>query len=109
MKNLLLKAENYVISFLNENLDSSFIYHNIIHTKRVVEKTKELIDGMQIEDKDASRLILAAWFHDTGLVEGCENHESESAVIAEEFLKKQKISEDEIKSIKDLILATKIE
>ncbi len=109
MKNLLVKAEKYVISFLNENLDSSFIYHNIIHTKRVVEKTKELIDGMQIKDEDAKHLILAAWFHDTGLTKGCENHESESVVIAEKFLKEQKVSDSEINSIKELILATKIE
>ncbi len=109
MENLLLKAENYVISFLNENLDSSFLYHNIIHTIRVVEKTKELIDGMQIEESQAQQLLLAAWFHDTGLVKGCGNHESESAVIAEKFLKEQKVPDSEIKSVKELILATKIE
>ena len=70
MDNLIVAAEKYVISFLNENLDPSFIYHNIIHTKRVVEKTKELIEGMQIKGKDAQHLVIAAWFHDTGLVKG---------------------------------------
>jgi predicted metal-dependent HD superfamily phosphohydrolase len=109
MDNLITEAEKYVISFLNENLDPSFIYHNIIHTMRVVEKTKELIEGMQIEGKDAEHLIMAAWFHDTGLVKGCENHESESANIAEKFLKDHKIPSSDIKSIKELILATKIE
>ena len=109
MDNLIAEAEKYVISFLNENLDPSFIYHNIIHTKRVVEKTKELIEGMKIEGKDAQHLILAAWFHDTGLVKGCKNHEAESANIAEKFLKEKKVPGSEIKSIKDLILATKIE
>ncbi len=109
MGNLVAKSEKYVISFLNENLDPSFIYHNIIHTKRVVEKTKELIEGMQIEGKDAQHLVIAAWFHDTGLVKGCENHEAESANIAEIFLKDQNISAAEISSIKELILATKIE
>ena len=109
MDNLITVAEKYVISFLNENLDPSFIYHNIIHTKRVVEKTKELIEGMHIEGKDAQHLVIAAWFHDTGLVKGCDNHEAESANIAEKFLKDQKISATDISSIKDLILATKIE
>ena len=43
------------------------------------------------------------------MVKGCENHESESAKIAEKFLKDQKLSASDISSIKNLILATKIE
>ena len=78
MENLVAEAEKYVISFLNENLDPSYLYHNLIHTQRVVKKTKELIDGMQINEKDAQRLLVSAWFHDTGFVKGHKNHEKES-------------------------------
>lgn len=109
MGNLITKAEKYVISFLNENLDPSYLYHNLIHTQRVVKRTKELIDGMQIKDKEAQQLLIAAWFHDTGFINGCENHESESAVIAEKFMKEQKIPKSDIDAIKTLILSTKME
>ena len=109
MENILKKAENYVISFLNENLDPSYLYHNLIHTQRVVKRTRELIDGMQIQENEAHILLLAAWFHDTGFVKGAEGHEEESAMIAEKFLKDQKMKNSEIKSIKALILATKME
>lgn len=108
MGNLIAKAEKYVISFLNENLDPSYLYHNLIHTQRVVKRTKELIDAMQIKDKEAQQLLLAAWFHDTGFVKGCENHEVEGTLIAEDFLTEQKVPKSEIKTITSLILATKM-
>ena len=98
-----------MISFLNENLDPSYLYHNLIHTQRVVKKTKELIDGMQINEKDAQRLLVSAWFHDTGFVNGHENHEKESALIAESFLKEQNIPKADISEIKNLILSTEME
>ncbi len=109
MEKLIAETERYVISFLNENLDPCYLYHNLIHTQRVVKRTKELIDGMQIKDNEAQQLLLAAWFHDTGFVKGCENHESESALIAEKFLTKQNIPKSEVDTIKTLILATKME
>ena len=44
MDTLISKAEKFVASYLNENLDASFVYHNIAHTQRVVKKAKELIE-----------------------------------------------------------------
>lgn len=108
MEKILLEVEKYVISFLNENLDKSFIYHNLTHTQRVVEKTKELAEAMQIDTADRHRLLIAAWFHDTGFSKGCKNHEDESAIIAEPFLIKHKVAQEDIDAIKQLILATKL-
>lgn len=109
MKNLLTEVEQFVVNLLNENLESSFVYHSVSHTQRVVEKTKELIEGMQIEEKAAEKLMIAAWFHDTGFIKSIEDHERESVKIAEGFLKEQKISEDVISEISSLIMATKME
>ncbi len=108
MENLLIEAENFVINFLNEELDSSFVYHNVFHTQRVVEKTKELIQGMQINVKDAQVLILAAWFHDTGYAKSIENHEEESVKVAEVFLKNKEVPKNIIEQVSNLILVTKI-
>jgi predicted metal-dependent HD superfamily phosphohydrolase len=108
MKNLLIEVEQFVINLLNENLKPSFVYHSISHTQRVVEKTKELIEGMKVEEQDADKLLLAAWFHDTGYIESIENHEEESVKIAVGFLKKQNISEDVISEIASLIMITKM-
>ncbi len=108
MEKLVLKVENYVISLLNEKLPASFLYHNIFHTQRVVEKTKILIEELKIDAKDATNLLLSAWFHDTGYIFSIENHEEESVQIASDFLKKQAVSAELILEVSRLILATKI-
>ena len=93
---------------LNKKIDQSYVYHNLTHTKSVVKKTKELIEGLEIEEAEANKLIIAAWFHDTGYVNGIEGHEEESVKIATEFLKNHTISEEDINTINELILVTKV-
>ena len=42
MDTLTDKVEKFVINFLNVNLNTSFVYHNLTHTQSVVKKTNEL-------------------------------------------------------------------
>lgn len=100
------KAENYVVSLLTNNLPSTYFYHNISHTQRVVKYTKELIEGEKIGTKDAQVLELAAWFHDVGYISSIENHEKKSSQLAKAFLEKEKISENTINKVQECILIT---
>ena len=43
MNELLAKVENYVSSLLRRELSHVYIYHNLSHTQRVVNYTKEII------------------------------------------------------------------
>ena len=108
METLLIDVERFVINLLNEQLKASFVYHSISHTQRVVDKTKELIEVMQVKEETANNLVLAAWFHDTGYTKSIENHEDESVLIATEFFKKNKISETVVSEVSSLIMATKM-
>ena len=108
MKNLLIEAENFVVNFLNEKLESSFVYHSVFHTQRVVEKTQVLIEGLKIDEESANHLLLAAWFHDTGYTKSIENHENESVKIAEVFFNEQNVSGKVVSEVSKLILATKM-
>lgn len=106
MNTLLAEAEKHVIHLLNENLNTSFVYHNIAHTQFVVEKTKELIEGIQINETDAQHLLIAAWFHDAGYTIGVDKHEEKGVAIATKFLKTHNVDEKDIENISSLILAT---
>ncbi|WP_299520251.1 Pycsar system effector family protein [Winogradskyella sp.] len=108
MENIILEAEKYITSYLNENLDSSFVYHNLAHTQRVVNKIKELTEGSDIGETEKQQLILAAWFHDSGFTKTIDGHEKEGAAIASNFLKSHNVSEENIKAITHLILATEM-
>lgn len=108
MENLLIEAEKFVINLLRDGLKPSFVYHNLSHTQNVVAKTKEIIEGLQIEKKHADYLLLAAWFHDVGYTRSIESHEEESVKILESFLKEHKVSENVILEVSNLILITRM-
>ena len=108
MENLVLEAEKYVISLLNEKIDTTFVYHNLAHTQRVAAKSKELSELSSVSDKEKEHLELAAWFHDTGFTKGSKGHEKESSKIATAFLEKHNYPENDIKSVINLILATEM-
>jgi len=108
MDTLILEAEKYVISLLNEQLDSVFLYHNLAHTQRVIMKANELAELSNLQASEKNHLLLSVWFHDTGYIKGAENHEKESVAIARAFLKKHNHPEKDITAICNLILATKM-
>ena len=108
MDTLIADAENFVTHFLNDNLDSNFVYHNLAHTQRVVEKTKELIEESALPEEEKQQLILAAWFHDTGFTKTIKNHEKESVKIATEFLNSNNVSKENITAISKIIMATEM-
>jgi len=108
MDTIIVEVEKYVVDYLTNYVDKSFVYHNVSHTKSVVDNTQELIEGLEIEETQAQQLLIAAWFHDTGYSKGVTHHEEESVSIATEFLKKHSVSEENIHAISALIMATKM-
>ena len=108
METLLIEAEKFVSSLLNDKLGHHFMYHNLSHTQRVVAAAKEIIEGEQIVGEDSDKLIVAAWFHDVGYTESKVDHEEHSVVIAKAFLKEHKASDVFIDGVAHLIMATKM-
>jgi len=109
MTTLIDEVEKFVVDLLNTNLDTSFIYHNLAHTQRVVEKVNELVEDSSLSEKEKEQLLIAAWFHDSGYTKNIKNHEDESANIAKEFLTNQGYKEQDINVVCQLILATKMD
>lgn len=108
MENLLAEVEKHVTSLLRNDLDHTFIYHNLGHTKRVVKSTQELIEGENIDEKDAEALLIAAWFHDVGYLNVIEDHEEESVKVASAYLKDKNYPDEKIELISNLIRSTKM-
>jgi len=108
MDNIIIEVEKYVIHLLNEKLDNNFVYHNLAHTQNVVEKTKELAELTNVNVNQKNLLLLSAWFHDTGYTVNIDNHEEESVIIAQEFLKEHDVSQNNIDAVSQLIIATKL-
>lgn len=108
MEKLLIGAEKYVTDLLRSELSHNFLYHNLGHSQRVVKYTQELIQESSLSKKEQQQLLLAAWFHDLGHIEGSDNHEEHSVRMAQEFLEKQKADASDIANVSGLIRATKM-
>ena len=106
MSEIVEKAEKYVSDLLQDELDTKFLYHNLRHTQRVVKSTKELLNYYNLGDTVNEKLLLAAWFHDTGYTKGVETHEKKSCGIARDFLDAEHYSSEDSDTICDIIMAT---
>ncbi|WP_452227459.1 Pycsar system effector family protein [Lacinutrix cladophorae] len=108
MDHIIAETEKHVVHLLNTNLDNSFVYHNLTHTQNVVKKATELADIGRLDPQSKKLLIISAWFHDVGFIKSINDHETHSAALAKAFLQKHNCTVDEIKTVNDLILATKM-
>lgn len=108
-KEILDKAEVFVVKTFTEKLSERITYHNIIHTKYVVEYANKLADLSGLSPKEKYLLNLAAWFHDLGFIETEVGHELKSAGFAAEFMKENGFDESDITSVRELILCTRMD
>ncbi|MFL9842889.1 Pycsar system effector family protein [Flavobacterium rhizosphaerae] len=102
------KAERHVFHLFKDKLSPDYIYHNFNHTLRVVNAVKEISQGEKISPEDSRLLLLAAWFHDTGYVEGAQDHETRSSEKARVFLTAEGFNAKEIAKVQRLIEATRM-
>ena len=105
--NLIQQAEQFVTRLLQEQLPSTFLYHNFNHTVGVVKAVTSIAKYQQISDEDTEKLLLAAWFHDTGYIKGVQNHEVASVAILESFLEQQAGKEVLFKPLSLLVISQK--
>lgn len=104
--NLVKQSEDFVSNLLKDNLSNLYSYHNFNHTFNVVNAVIKLCDKEKVEGADKEMLLVARWFHDTGYLNGVENHEDESVKIVTKFLKEKEQSDEFITEVSKLILAT---
>lgn len=108
MNEIVLEAEKFIYNLFSEELNSNYVYHNLAHTQRVVDKVQEISENVQVSEKNQEDLLLAAWFHDAGYTVHPTNHEVESVKIAKKFLTTKNYDEDRITTVARIILATKL-
>ncbi|MBC5842275.1 HD domain-containing protein [Flavobacterium sp. F-380] len=104
--NLIEQAENFVCKLLKDKLSDSYTYHNFNHTLEVVNAVKTLAIAEDLNEVDTEMVLIAAWFHDTGYINGCDKHEISSSKIVPDFLIDKQKSSSYIETVCDVIQAT---
>jgi predicted metal-dependent HD superfamily phosphohydrolase len=106
---LIEQAQDFVCNLLKDKLSVLYTYHNYNHTLGVVDAVNTLSDSEKLDPSEKEILLIAAWFHDTGYINGCVNHEDSSCRIAANFLKEKEKSDDYIEKVSSLINATRMD
>ncbi len=101
------KAYLFMIKKLEKELPSWLSYHNVQHTKDVVEAVQHLCKSENVTERECLLLSTAAAFHDAGFVEEYDDHEEHSCKIARACLPQFNYRNDEIEIICELIMVTK--
>ena len=102
------QVEKYCISLLSSTEVAKLPFHNLTHTREVVQNVKYLCAAMDVNIRDTDLLIAAAWFHDTGFIKTYQGHEEVSMALATEFLTNIEVDKGTIQMICECIDATKI-
>ncbi len=103
------QISSYVIDLFNtyQNLSPFLVYHNILHTQKVVARTTEIASYYLLNEMQMFTVVSAAWFHDCGHLFGpAMGHEQLSAIKMKEYLVTINISDRIIEGIESCILAT---
>lgn len=98
----------FVMEKMKRELPASIIYHSTDHTRDVYESAIRLafLEGL---DEHSTRLVAAAaLFHDIGITIRFEDHETNSAAIAGEYLPSFGFNAEDIGAIQSMILATRL-
>lgn len=102
------KVEKYCTEVLSNDAIKKLPFHNLEHTKEVVQQVKYLCAAMDINSTETELLIVAAWFHDTGFLKAYRDHETESVKIATAFLKAHQVDKSFVDEVCTCIGATRM-
>ena len=93
---------------LSNKLDSKYHYHNLHHTKRVINSAEEIGNHYNLSRDDWRDLLTACLLHDYGFINSHIDHEEIGSQISKEILPGYYFSDDHIETISSLILITKV-
>ncbi|TDH25101.1 HD domain-containing protein [Segetibacter sp. 3557_3] len=102
------KVENHVVGLFEKNHNPKLLYHNLQHTRNVVNKTKQIAAHYELSERDMLIVYVAAWFHDTGYIfTEPQWHEEKSSELMRRFMTEYHQEEELINEVVKTILATK--
>ena len=102
------KFKEFIVTKIRNEISPNLTYHNLSHTLSVLKHCSNYITRLKISTTDAYLLQTAALIHDIGFLWVYDNHEQRGVDFAIEELPKWGYSENDIRIISGMIMATKI-
>jgi len=106
--NIVQEAANYVTNLIEKNHQSSYTYHNLEHTQKVVKHALKIGQESDLTEDELEMLQLAAWFHDSGYYDDFTRHEEIGIEKAKKFLRERDYPKEKIDQVAEAIRYTKV-
>lgn len=109
LKPIVAAAQAEVALLFRERETSKLFYHSKGHTSEVVEAADQIASLSGFSESDHEALLLAAWWHDTGMLMCGDNpvgHEKTSTEHATTFLQAKDYPPERVELVQNLIMAT---
>lgn len=105
---LVRKSKAYAEEVLVKQLPPHFVFHNFRHTEEVAAAAREIGEASGLTDDQLETVLIAAWLHDVGYLNGSENHERQSASTAVKLLRDWGAPDAKAEAVQRTILATQM-
>lgn len=102
------QIETDVLNYFNDHHNAELVYHNLAHTKRVVQAAVQIANHYQLNEVDFFIVYASAWFHDTGYFIENLSHEEKGAERAVTYLSDHQVDEKIVAAVKSAILSTRL-
>ncbi len=107
-KQIVKQAEDRVTEMFQSGASDNLLYHNLDHTRKVVDKANEIAAHYELPEREITVLNVAAWFHDTGhLYTEPVAHEEKSVALMRDWIATRTGYEDLADEVSAIIMATK--
>jgi predicted metal-dependent HD superfamily phosphohydrolase len=105
---LITKAKEYAEKTLSGKIFEKHDYHNIAHTREVVEAAEKIGKESELTEDELETVIIAAWLHDIGYDEASSNNEAIAAKRARKLLEEAGAVVEKIAMVEEAIESTKM-
>ncbi len=97
-----------ILDKLGKELPDHLAYHNLSHFNDVIDVATQIGEAEKVSADELVLLQTAALFHDTGFLYGAKDHEIRSCELAQAYLPHYDYTQDQIDTIKGMIMATRV-
>lgn len=102
------RAKAYILPKLERELAKHLSYHSVGHVRDVYQAAERMAKAEGVSPYDTKLLLTAVLFHDAGFLVRPKEHEKISCKMVKETLPRFNYTDEEIKRICGMIMATRI-
>lgn len=102
------RFQTFVLTRLEDGLDSNLSYHSVDHTLDVVSAANRIAQEERMDEEITELINVAALMHDTGFLVQYFDNEPEACKLTREWMPQFGYQAEQIKVVCEMVMATRV-